>query len=442
MTTSPIEAGFAQKVISPEKGVSLQGYFANRYNRGVRDDLYAKAMVLSDGNTTGAIVVVDNALVVADVVETIRHKLKPHLDFPCENVFVQATHTHTAPALQEGAMIDFSPAYSDYFIEQSVAAVLQAHSAMQPVTFAIAESVEDRVAFCRRFIMRDGTVVTNPVKDSPDYYFAVLEVKNLAGKIIAVLVHCTNHTDAIGDDMVSADWPGVLCTYLTDNINSHPQAMLLNGMAGNVNQVDITNLEQTVYGPSEAERIGTLYGQTALELLQKQLQPLDVSEIAMARTVVELPRLELTQQQIDEAEALVANTPIPQDLTVMHSPDLAKNNQILKSLLARQQLAFHHENKSSEPVEVGAMRIGELLMVGLPFEPFSEIAVDIRSRSPFKYTFALELLNGAYFYLATKDAAERTGGLETIPGFTRLFVPQAAPILTDAAEELAKSLAQ
>ena len=403
---------------------------------------------VEDGETAGALVVADNALVNAAVVERIRSEAAPRTGIPEANIFVQSTHTHTAPSLQENGWIDFSPVYLEHFVEQTVAAVLEAHEARQPVTFAIAEGEERRLAFCRRYIMRDGSVMTNPPKDSPDivrpegtpdYSFAVVAIRNLSGEIVGVLVHCTNHTDTVGGDLVSADWPGVVCKYVTDNIQSHPPAILLNGMAGNVNHFDISDLNQQ-YGFPEAERIGSAYGETALRLLQTGLAPLDVSSIGFGRVIVDLPRVKLTEQQLDEARATLARTPIPEELPDLHSVDLAVGNEIVMALFAMRQLEFAEENRASEAVEVGAMRIGELLMVGLPVEAFSEIGMEIKRRSPFKHTFALGILNGAHGYLATKEAAERPGGMETFPGVVRRFVPEAALMLTDAAEKLANSV--
>lgn len=447
-----IRAGFSERAISPEQGVSLCGYFNNRYNRGSHDDLYAKAMAVSDGKTTGVMIAADNAMVFAEVVGRIRKEISPRAGIPEHNIFVQATHTHTAPVLKAGTWVEFSPPYLEYFVKQTVAAALEAHAAMQPVTFAIAEGEERRVAFCRRFIMRDGSVATNPPKDSSDivgpespidHSFAVIVVKNLFGAIIGVLLHCANHVDTIGGDLVSADWPGVLCRIVTENLTSHPQTMLLNGMAGNINHYDINDLEQE-NGFAEAERIGSIYAGTALNLLRTGLQPLEISSIDVGHVIVDLPRLKLTEQQIRDAGAILERPPLPPELPTLHSVDLAQGSEIVSALFARKQLGFAGENIASEAVEVSAMRIGDLLLIGFPMETFSEIGMEIKKRSPFRHTFPLGILNGKKAYLGTREAAERPGGMETFPGVDclRRYVPEAADMLTNAAEELAQSLAK
>ncbi len=445
-----VEAGFSERVISPERGISLAGYFNNRFNRGVHDDLYTKAMVLSAGDARTVLIVADNVMIISDVVEDIRRRVCERTGIPEHNVFIQATHTHNAPVLKTGTWVDFSPAYREFFVEQSVEAVCEAADRMQPVTFSIAEGEERSVAFCRRFIMRDGTVATNPPKDSPDivgpeggpdYYFGVLVASDLSGKIVAVLAHCTNHVDTIGGDLVSSDWPGVLCRHVAESLDSRPLVFLLNGMAGNVNHIDLNNpSRQSSF--EEADRIGRIYGETAMRLIRTELQPLEVADIGVGLVMVELPRVRLAEEELRETAETLAITPISENRDTLHSVDLAKGNSIVAALFAKKKLEFAQENLASETVEVGGMRIGDLLMVGLPFEPFSEIAMQIRARSPFKHTFTLELLNGSYGYVGTREAAERPGGMETLGGIEclRRFLPEASDRLVDATIGLAESL--
>ncbi len=446
-----IEAGFSGKVISPQKGVSLAGYFNNRFNRGVHDDLYAKAMVLSAATGDRAVLIVaDNAMIFPDVVADIRRRVCERTGISGQNVFVQATHTHNAPILKAGTWVDFSPDYCEFFVTQSVEAACEAVDRMQPVTFSLAEGEERRMAFCRRFVMRDGTVATNPPKDSPDimepegnpdYYFGVLVARDLSGKIVAVLAHCTNHVDTTGGDLVSADWPGVLCRHVAESLDSRPPVFLLNGMAGNVNHIDLNNPSQQS-SFEEAQRIGKVYGETAMRLIRTKLQLLEVADIGLGRVMVELPRMRLTEEELREAKETLAKTPITENRDTLHSADLAKGNSIVAALFAGKKLKFATENIASETVEVAAMRIGDLLMTGLPFEPFSEIAMQIRARSPFKHTFTLGLLNGFYGYVGTWESAQRPGGMETLGGIDclRRFLPEAADRLIDAAVGLAESL--
>ena len=51
-----LKAGYAQEVITPPAGVGLAGYFNERPNTGMYDDLYAKVVAMDiDGKRTAII---------------------------------------------------------------------------------------------------------------------------------------------------------------------------------------------------------------------------------------------------------------------------------------------------------------------------------------------------------------------------------------------------
>jgi len=58
-TDDLLYAGFSRAVISPPGKVSLAGYFAPRFNRGILDDLWVKACLFRQGETIGGLVQLD-----------------------------------------------------------------------------------------------------------------------------------------------------------------------------------------------------------------------------------------------------------------------------------------------------------------------------------------------------------------------------------------------
>ena len=92
------------------------------------DDLYAKAMVLSDGRTTVAIVSADLLYTpleeITDPVRTIVHE---KLGIPKQNIMVCATHTHSgpeifapleAPAEEPGPRVGSGPVLSSVLVQE------------------------------------------------------------------------------------------------------------------------------------------------------------------------------------------------------------------------------------------------------------------------------------------------------------------------------------
>ena len=54
-----LKLGVASAAINPPVGIGLAGYYHERGNEGVLDDIFAKTTVLDDGQTRAAIVVCD-----------------------------------------------------------------------------------------------------------------------------------------------------------------------------------------------------------------------------------------------------------------------------------------------------------------------------------------------------------------------------------------------
>ena len=75
------------------------------------------------------------------------------------------------------------------------------------------------------------------------------------------------------------------------------------------------------------------------------------------------------------------------------------------------------KNQQGEERETSlqAMLIGDVAIVGVPAEYFTILGMDIKKRSPFKYTFIAELANDWIGYLPDREA-HRLGGYQTWMG--------------------------
>ena len=103
--------------------------------------------------------------------------------------------------------------------------------------------------------------------------------------------------------------------------------------------------------------------------------------------------------------------------------------------LRLRMLAVQHE---PDEVEVLAIRVGDVAVVGLPGEVFCEFGLQLKRRSPAAHTLVVELANDAIGYLPTREAFAQ-GGYEVTAGST-LYAPGAGEQLTDAAAALLQQL--
>ncbi len=92
-------AGIGRQKITPRVGTLLYGYF-DRFDPsiGIHDDLWARAVVLQQGDTTVALCSIELCVFRAREVASLRSEVAKRCSLRPENVFVFATHTHAAPS--------------------------------------------------------------------------------------------------------------------------------------------------------------------------------------------------------------------------------------------------------------------------------------------------------------------------------------------------------
>ncbi|MDR3637483.1 MAG: neutral/alkaline non-lysosomal ceramidase N-terminal domain-containing protein, partial [Isosphaeraceae bacterium] len=76
----------------------VNGGFLEQKADVVRDRLYARAVVVDDGATRLAIVVVDSCMMPRDLIDRAKSLARDKTGIPEDRMLVSATHTHTAPA--------------------------------------------------------------------------------------------------------------------------------------------------------------------------------------------------------------------------------------------------------------------------------------------------------------------------------------------------------
>ena len=293
----------------------------------VLDDLHAKALVLQLGDTTAAIVVLDLAVVNRPVVEAVRKLVAEHTPIPPGNVMISATHTHTSltpgwadpssfPALApptEGKQVEEAERYRAFLIEATTNSVVQAFADLQPACALAAMGHEDSLPFCRRFLMKDGTVVFNPGIGNPDIVrpvgptdpsVPVVYFEGIDGKPLATLVNYAMHLDTVGGEVYSADYPYTLSRCLADVKGPAMLTQFSIGTAGNINHFDV-NGPQLQQSQSEAARIGIVLAAEVLRTYRK-LESVDCGSLRVTRETVMLPPVELQPGDLEQAKILAA----------------------------------------------------------------------------------------------------------------------------------------
>lgn len=232
---APLRAGFASRAITPEvpdrwtdangdgqreasepwqdgnangrfDPVWLAGFQDNRPAAGVHDDLWARAMVLDDGRTRLAIVVLDVIGLMHDQVVEIREQLPDELGVTY--AIVCSTHTHQGPDLQGlwgpgFARSGVDPAYRERVVGQAARAIAEAVAALRPARLRFAE-----VSEAARTLVEDSRLPN--VLDPGVRVLQAVEAGT--DRTLGVLVTWGNHPETVWRHnlLVSSDYPHFL----------------------------------------------------------------------------------------------------------------------------------------------------------------------------------------------------------------------------------------
>jgi hypothetical protein len=167
--------GWAGADITPQKPVALVGQLTKRISRSVLDPLTATVLALEtradNGQREQAIMVSCDVLYIRkSVQEKLRALIEPRLpDFDPDRLFMNATHTHTAPGFIDGAfkgLYDVSQdegvmkasEYGSFFLDRAAEAVVAAWRSRRPgaMSWALGHAV---VGLNRRAHYFDGSSV-------------------------------------------------------------------------------------------------------------------------------------------------------------------------------------------------------------------------------------------------------------------------------------------
>jgi len=399
-----LRAGRAAAKITPPAGIPMAGYYNIRLAEGTHDDLWAKAIVLDDGQAKAALVSCDLISVDRETVERARKLIEESIAIPAVNVMISATHSHTGPLMGERFLAGAEAAprkLSEQFRAQlpgKIADAVKAASNAMPVKARRAIGKEESVSFYRRYLMKDGSVRFNPGKMNPDIVqpvgpidpdLAVLRLDSADDKPMALYVNFALHLDTVGGLQFSADYPYTLAK-LMGKVHGHEMLTLFTiGAAGNINHIDVKS-KAPQKGHEEAKRIGTILAGETLKTMAR-LQPVQGIQVQAASEILKLPCPRFDDKEVAAAQAAVKT--------------FGKGEQrpFYDLVHAFKVLDVAERRGSPIEAEVQVITLGnDVAWVGLPGEIFSELGIAIKKASPFPQTIIVELANGLVGYVPTK----------------------------------------
>lgn len=394
----------------------MPGYFSERWSAGVLHPLYARVACFDDGVTKIATVALDVLGIPYSLVKAIRSCVSYK-----GRIEIIASHTHTGPPLLPICNMRVDKDYIDeVFVPALQEAFAYAQSTMLDTEVLYGQSQEHGLAFCRRYWMKNGCIVTNPPtghddivkpESKPDHRVSVLAFRH-KGDYRGMIVHASNHCDSTGGLKLSPDWPGLMAGFVNSKLGTNIPILFFPGTQGDVNHFVPTRGQ--ICSPEIAENLAWGYTSFVLEALERA-ERLDNPRLYYKSLLRYYPHRDVSEDELVEAGKTVAAIPELSGKTLT-SEDLAKGDKQCELFFAKEVLGLREKAKqcSRVPVEVSTFCIGRKGFLFVPFEVFTDLGRRLSREIAGKDMLVTSLSNGMLGYLAPEAFYER-GGYETKP---------------------------
>ena len=451
-----LQAGIAEADITPKMGTQLAGDIGRpRPVEEIGDPLFVQALVITDGSKKLCVLSLDILAVNDPRANEFRAAVAHAIGTDFESVMMHVTQTHSAPSIGHffcRDSCDLMPSdkswewlrggdsdYDAFALKQTIDAATRANTQLEPVEVGAAMDLDDRVAFNRRFIMRDGSsqmgvqdrqgVLQREGPMDPDV--SVVSFRNKAGEVLGVMLHHTCHpVHGYPTRVVSADWPGQWRNGMREAIGGRCIPMVINGCCGNIicqNALDPTYKRDQV-------RMGKLLTETGLRAYEQIKYE---SELTLDRQAFTLPipLREVEPELLAEAKQMLADHPEP----VMRTDVPGAVEWKWVYAVGRIDIDNWRRELTNFDYYIQGFRIGRIALAAVMGEPFVEAQLDMKRQSPVARTIIAHMSNGYVGYLPT-PAALKGGGYETWTGIGSKLVPEALQMVTDATVAMLQDL--
>ena len=391
-----------------EVGVKNWGATDRWFARGVHRPLTGTALAIAETSAPPLVLIsLDlgwwRARADAD---RLRLALCAALDLPEENLIVHLTHTHAAPLLDSEPPPESNPEATIAYLETLREACITGAQA------AIDDLRESTLLFqtgsCGLATHRDFPDPDDPERfltgfhpnEPADDTLVVARIFDDENRTRASLVNYACHPTTLAweNDLVSPDFPGAMREVV--EASSDAPCLFLQGASG-----ELAPCEQYVGDTATADRHGRVLGHAAMSLLE-MLAPgkADMVFDGALESGAPLARWSAASGELPQTVSSSAPTvalPLKPDL-----PGLAE----IRAQMAETPAGFAYERlvrqlRVRESVGDGTVsaeriwswKLGAGALVGVPFEPYSILQRELRTKCP--HLLVLNLANGNHGYL-------------------------------------------
>jgi hypothetical protein len=439
--TAQLRAGAATVEITPTQlPVLVNGGFLSRRGKSVRSKLHARALVLDDGNTKLAIVIIDTCMMPRELFDPAKAEVEKKTGIPVSNILMAATHTHAAPSSFGCLGTEPDKKYVQFVTPLIVQSVVDAHARLEPAQVGAAVIHADKYTALRRWVLRPGRMRTSPFgektvratmhaagnsedatgptgPEDPD--LSVLAVQARDGRPIALIGNFANHY--VPSPLVGSGYFGMFAAQIEHKLNRDGARGVV-GVMSQGTSGDVWLRDYFTPPPRKLPTIGK-YTRDMVDLAVTAYENIEFRhDITLAAAATEL--------------ALEYRVPNAKRLAWAKSLVAKMGNRLPRSrpeVYAREALILHEKRRTK--IVLQALRIGDIGITALPNEVYALTGLKLKALSPLKTTINIELANGADGYIPPPEQ-HYLGGYTTWPARSAGLEKQAEPKITESLIQL------
>lgn len=459
MITDKLLAGAGMADITPEKGIQIAGSIGlYRPVEEIRDPIYAHALVLQVNEKKVCILSLDLLAITRKWADEIRQQACARFGFEPDAVMVHVVQNHAAPSLghsfvwetdefnlfpkEHPWLLGGDDRYNPVVLAGALKAIEKASVSLQPVQVMVGRGVDGRVAFNRRFVLRNGTVKTHPANCQSDILYCegpvdpevgVVTFTTKNGSIVAMLLHHTCHpTHGYPQRWISGGWPGAWAHEIQKRYGQECIPIVLNGFCGNIHHYN--HLDPNF--KDDYLEMGRKLAWTTEQVIKKGMKAVEPLFLEWQTKWMRIPLRRPTESELAEARQMLKEHPEP-----VWKNDGDKTAATWDWVYAACQLDLvaHIERDPFFDYYVQVFRLGNIGIPAVPGEPFVEEQLRIKLKSPASFTFCAHMSNEYVGYIPTEEAFQR-GGYETRTCNGSKLAPDALRTIGDCILELLKQL--
>ena len=400
-----IKVAAATAEIIGDDSMEIAGGISAGHVSGQEGKLRASAIII-EGSSKVCIVSCDVLALQRDILDDVCKKVEAEENIPFGNILITATHTHHAPTTVTVHGYKRDEIFCGRVKEAIVSAIHEANEKLKTIQSATMHfwlGQESTVGQNSRQLLKDGTIWWVGSREDAvrptgpfDFELPVLAFKYADGTLEALIFNHSSHN--IG-------------------VRNHGRSPSFYGLAGQELEEELDGTIIFVPGAFGSTHVLTLSMEERILRMKNAVKEAFSKAETRKITRIESVKKELKYRvrHFDENEEEKAVSYYCQKRLGGNPEDIIN---VFRNM--RRELSGHQGEVRNSWLHV--ILIGNIAFVGVPGELFGQLGIEIKRRSPFRYTYVIGLANDYIGYIPDKKAYD-LGGYQLWTGF-HSFVAQ------------------